>query len=385
MPEARHVLQDTNAADALLTASRHLPAAHPQLRLFVDGQLLISAQTTSEHANALYAAAALDLPRRGVVQAEGGMGAIAFTLADTLDDAAIYRLTDEIALVQTVDFFTPIVDDPYTFGQIAVANALSDVYAMGGKPLTAMNVVCFPIKTLDISVLREILRGGLEKMREAGVVLVGGHSVDDTELKYGLSVTGVMHPGKVITKTGAKAGDKLILTKPLGTGIINTAIKGRVAGEETVTKVAGHMATLNKVASEAMQEIGVNACTDITGFGLLGHACEMIQDSEIGMKIRAASVPVFAEAIEFAQMGMIPGGTYRNKEFRSSMVKKATEVPEYVQDVLFDPQTSGGLFIAVSAAKADLLLSRLHKAGVVEARIVGEVVGQPKEMIIIEG
>ena len=301
------------------------------------------------------------------------------------DDAGVYKLSEDLAIIQTIDFFTPIVDDPYTFGQIAVANALSDVYAMGGKPLTAMNVVCFPIKTLDISVLREILRGGLEKMREAGVVLVGGHSVDDTELKYGLSVTGVIHPSKVITKTGAKAGDKLILTKPLGTGIINTAVKGGVAGEETVTKVAGHMATLNKVASEAMQEIGVNACTDITGFGLLGHACEMIQDSEIGMKIRTASVPVFAEAIEFAQMGMIPGGTYRNKEFRSSMVKMATEVPEYVQDVLFDPQTSGGLFIAVSAAKANLLLSRLHKAGVVEARIVGEVVGQPKERIIIEG
>jgi len=301
------------------------------------------------------------------------------------DDAGVYKLSEDLAIVQTIDFFTPIVDDPYTFGQIAVANALSDVYAMGGKPLTAMNVVCFPVKTLDISVLREILRGGLEKMREAGVVLVGGHSVDDTELKYGLSVTGVIHPSKVITKTGAKAGDKLILTKPLGTGIINTAVKGGVAGEETVTKVAGHMATLNKVASEAMQEIGVNACTDITGFGLLGHACEMIQDSEIGMKIRTASVPVFAEAIEFAQMGMIPGGTYRNKEFRSSMVKMATEVPEYVQDVLFDPQTSGGLFIAVSAAKANLLLSRLHEAGVVEARIVGEVVGQPKERIIIEG
>ena len=301
------------------------------------------------------------------------------------DDAGVYKLSEDLAIIQTIDFFTPIVDDPYTFGQIAVANALSDVYAMGGKPLTAMNVVCFPIKALDISVLREILRGGLEKMKEAGVALVGGHSVDDVELKYGLSVTGVMHPSKVVTKTGAKAGDKLILTKPLGTGIISTAIKGRVAGEETMTKVAGHMATLNKVASEAMQEIGVNACTDITGFGLLGHACEMIQDSEIGMKIRTASVPVFAEAMEFAQMGMIPGGTYRNKEFRSSMVKMPTEVPEYVQDVLFDPQTSGGLFIAVSAAKANLLLSRLHEAGVVEARIVGEVVGQPKERIIIEG
>ena len=191
----------------------------------------------------------------------------------------MYKLSEDLAIVQTVDFFTPIVDDPYTFGQIAAANALSDVYAMGGKPITAMNIVCFPSKTLDISILRDILRGGLEKLREAGVVLIGGHSVDDEELKYGLSVTGTIHPGKVVTKSGARAGDKLILTKPLGTGIINTAAKGGVASEETIANVTRSMSALNRTASEVMQEIGVNACTDITGFGLLGHACEMIQNS----------------------------------------------------------------------------------------------------------
>ena len=296
----------------------------------------------------------------------------------------MYKLSEDLAIVQTVDFFTPIVDDPYTFGQIAAANALSDVYAMGGKPITAMNIVCFPSKTLDISILRDILRGGLEKLREAGVVLIGGHSVDDEELKYGLSVTGTIHPGKVVTKSGARAGDKLILTKPLGTGIINTAAKGGVASEETIANVTRSMSALNRTASEVMQEIGCNACTDITGFGLLGHACEMIQNSEVGLKIRASSVPIFAEAVEFARMGMIPGGTYRNKEFRSRMVKVADGLPDYMLDILFDPQTSGGLFISVSTPKADILLSGLHKAGVLEAAIVGEVVAQPRETIILE-
>ncbi len=296
----------------------------------------------------------------------------------------MYKLSENLAIVQTVDFFTPIVDDPYTFGQIAAANALSDVYAMGGKPITAMNIVCFPSKTMDISILRDILRGGLEKLREAGVVLVGGHSVDDEELKYGLSVTGTIHPEKVMTKSGARAGDKLILTKPLGTGIINTAAKGGAASEETIANVTRSMSALNRTASEVMQEIGCNACTDITGFGLLGHACEMIQNSEVGLKIRASSVPIFAEAVEFARMGMIPGGTYRNKEFRSRMVKVAAGLPDYMLDILFDPQTSGGLFISVSTPKADKLLSGLHKAGVLEAAIVGEVVAQPRETIILE-
>jgi len=237
---------------------------------------------------------------------------------------------------------------------------------------------------MDISVLRDILQGGLEKMREAGVILVGGHSIDDEELKYGLSVTGTIHPKRIVTKAGAKPGDKLILTKPLGTGIINTALKGGLAGKETTAKVTKYMVTLNKKASELMQEIGVHACTDITGFGLLGHACEMAQNSEVGMKIYVASLPIFAEATEFAEMGLVPGGTQRNREFRSHMVEMASEFPDYMLDILFDPQTSGGLLISVSAAKAELLLSRLHEAGVVEATIIGEVTKQPKERIVIK-
>jgi len=299
------------------------------------------------------------------------------------DDAGVYKLTDDLAIVQTVDFFTPIVDDPYTFGQIAVANALSDVYAMGGKPLTAMNIVCFPSKTLDISVLRDILRGGIDKLREAGVVLVGGHSVDDSELKYGLSVTGTVHPKKVLTKGGAKPGDQLILTKPLGTGIINTAVKARMAGERVIETVAQSMAALNKTASEVMLQVGVNACTDITGFGLLGHACEMIQDSQVGLKIRSVSVPIFPETLGLARVGMIPGGTYRNKEFRAKMVDSAG-VGDIMMDILFDPQTSGGLFMSVSADKAGLLLAKLKEAGVTDAAIVGEVVGHPRERIVVE-
>ena len=299
------------------------------------------------------------------------------------DDAGVYKLTDDLAIVQTVDFFTPIVDDPYTFGQIAVANALSDVYAMGGKPLTALNIVCFPSKTLDISVLRDILRGGIDKMREAGVVLVGGHSVDDPELKYGLSVTGTVHPNRVLTKGGARPGDKLLLTKPIGTGIISTAVKGGMASDQVIKAVAQSMAALNKTASEVMLQVGVNACTDITGFGLLGHACEMIQDSHIGLRIHSASVPIFPETIELARMGMIPGGTYRNKEFRSKMVDSAG-IADVMLDILFDPQTSGGLFVSVSADKANLLLASLKEAGVTDAAIVGEVVSHPEQRIVVE-
>ncbi len=299
------------------------------------------------------------------------------------DDAGVYKLTEELAIIQTVDFFTPIVDDPHTFGQIAVANALSDVYAMGGTPLTAMNLVCFPGNILDISVLRQVLEGGLAKMREAGVVLVGGHSIEDQELKYGLSVTGVIHPERLVTSAGARPGDKLILTKPLGTGIVNTALKGGMAEEETVARVTGYMVALNSKASELMQEIGVNACTDVTGFGLLGHACQMAESSDVGMKVLAASVPVFPEAVEFAKQGVVPGGTWRNKEFRSGMVD-LVGLPDYMQDVLFDPQTSGGLLISVDAAKAELLVARLHQAGIVEAAVIGEVTDQPKRRIIVE-
>lgn len=299
------------------------------------------------------------------------------------EDAGIYKLTDELAIVQTLDFFTPIVDDPYAFGQIAVANALSDVYAKGGKPLTAMNIVCFPVKTMDLSVLREILLGGLDKLHEAGVILVGGHSIDDSELKYGLSVTGTIHPSKVVFNNGAKAGDKLILTKPLGTGIISTALKRGTASSEAVAKITKSMVTLNRKAAELMQETGIHACTDVTGFGLLGHASGMVEETDIGMVIQSTAVPLFPEVKELARMGMVPGGTQRNREFRKNMVDISSAVPDYLADILFDPQTSGGLLISVPARKAKALLERMHEEGVSEAAIIGEVVAEPRGKIIV--
>ena len=302
---------------------------------------------------------------------------------ESLDDAGVYKLTDELAIIQTVDFFTPIVDEPYAFGQIAAANALSDVYAMGGKPLTAMNLVCFPIKSLDISVLQDILRGGVDKLREAGVVLVGGHSIIDAELKYGLSVTGTVHPNRLVTNGGAKVGDKLILTKPLGTGIISTAVKAGVVGEELVQKVTRCMATLNDKASELMQEVGVHACTDVTGFGLLGHAIQLAENSHIAIELHLASIPYFPEVISFSQQGLCPGGLYRNKDFYSNRVQFADQIPEYMQDILFDAQTSGGLLICVGSGEAELLLDRLHQAGVEDAVSIGEIVSEPKGMVIL--
>ena len=299
------------------------------------------------------------------------------------DDAGVYKITDDLALIQTVDLITPIVDDPYTFGQIAAANALSDVYAMGGKPLTAMNIVCFPIKTLDLGILKEILRGGVDKLIEGETTLVGGHSVENDEVKYGLCVTGIIQPQKVLTNSNAQIGDFLILTKPLGIGIINTAIKGKMAREEVIVRVGNSMGTLNKNASLAMQEVGVNACTDITGFGLLGHLSEMIRGNGLGMIVYAGKVPYFPEAKEFAGMGMVPGGTYRNKDFFSQWIRFDSTVPQYLQDILFDPQTSGGLLISVPRGKADSLLTRLREKNVNEAVIIGEVVAEPKEKIIV--
>jgi selenide,water dikinase len=300
------------------------------------------------------------------------------------DDAGVYKVTDEIAIIQTVDFFTPIVDDPYWFGQIAAANALSDVYAMGGVPKTAMNLVAFPAKDMDISVLRRIIEGGLDKMREAGVVLVGGHTVEDPELKYGLSVTGYIHPDRVLTKKNLKGGDLLILTKSLGTGIIATAIKGALASEEVTDKVTRAMATLNKGAAEVMQDYPVHACTDITGFGFLGHLAEMVSGSECGVRIKADSVPVYPEALEYAAMGLVPAGAYRNRDFRLHMVDFASTVNRVLQDVLFDPQTSGGLLICVAPEKAEGLVNALKAKGVQDAAMVGEVIAEPKERIIVE-
>jgi selenide,water dikinase len=297
------------------------------------------------------------------------------------EDAGVYKLNDDLAIVQTVDFFTPIVDDPYDFGQIAVANALSDVYAMGGKPLTALNVVCFPKDTLDFSILRQVLKGGLDKIHEAGVILLGGHTVDDPELKYGLAVTGVIHPAKVVHNNTARAGDVLILTKPLGTGIISTAIKRGAASKTAIKRVTESMITLNRAASEAMLEVGVSACKDITGFGLLGHVCEMIEGTNVGMEINAATVPLFPETIEYYSKGMVAGGLARNRDYRKNMVDFAAKVTDYLKDILFDPQTSGGLLIAVPKAKVPRLLQKLHERGVKEAVIIGKVVAKHKGRI----
>jgi selenide,water dikinase len=302
---------------------------------------------------------------------------------DSLDDAGVYKLSDDLALIQTVDFFTPIVDDPYDFGQIAVANALSDVYAMGGKPLTAMNIVCFPTKKLDISILKDILKGGVDKMKEAGVVLVGGHSIDDKELKYGLSVTGTVHPDKLVANAGARPGDKLILTKPLGTGIVSTATKAEKTNKQTIARVTRSMASLNKLAAELMQEITAHACTDITGFGFLGHISQLAHNSKVGIKIYSASIPYFPEAEEFALKGLLPGGLHRNREFYSKTVEFVETVPQSMQDISYDPQTSGGLLISLALDAAEKLLDKLHKAGVKEAAIVGEVVAKPAGKILV--
>jgi selenide,water dikinase len=300
---------------------------------------------------------------------------------ESAEDAGVYKLREDLAIVQTLDFFTPIVDDPYTFGQVAAANSLSDVYAMGGKPIVAMNIVCFPINKMDISILQEILKGGLDKMREAEVLLVGGHSVEDDELKYGLSVTGTIHPEKVLTNKGARIGDKLILTKPLGTGIINTALKGGLADENSVAQTIECMRTLNKKAAELMREVDVHACTDVTGFGLLGHACEMIEGEDVGMVIDSSTVPILPGTEEYAMMGLIPGGTIRNRDFRLFMIERASGISDEKLLILFDAQTSGGLLISVSEQNAYSLLEKLHQEGVREAAIIGEVVSEPKGKI----
>ncbi len=292
-------------------------------------------------------------------------------------------MSDDVALVQTIDFFTPIVDDPFSFGQIAAANALSDVYAMGAKPLTAMNMVAFPINNIDRNILKEILRGGLSKVQESGALLVGGHSLDDSDIKYGLSVTGIVHPNKILTNANARPGDRLVLTKPLGTGIIATALKRGVASEAALAKITESMTTLNRVASEVMMEIGVNACTDITGFGFLGHVLEMAMASNVGIAITSNSAPIFPEAEEYASMGMVPGGTGRNREFTSCRIELAGTIPDAIMDILYDAQTSGGLLISVEGKKAQRLVNRLHSKGVREAAMVGEVRTDPKGRVVL--
>jgi selenide, water dikinase len=303
---------------------------------------------------------------------------------EKLDDAGVYKISDEVAIIQTIDFITPIVNDPYTFGLIAAANSISDVYTMGGKPITAMNVVCFPAGNLDISILREILRGGLDQMNTAGVALMGGHSVIDPEMKYGLSVTGLVHPNKLISNSGTRIGDSLVLTKPLGTGIMSTALKNKLIDEKSFAPVAQSMATLNKKPAELMMEMGVDSCTDVTGFGLVGHASHLIQEGENGLELDFSSIPIFPQALDLSQKESYPGGLGRNRDFYSSQVEFRGTVPQYKRNILFDPQTSGGLLVALPPQMAIKMVEQIHLSGSPEAAIIGRVIRQPEHKIIIK-
>ncbi len=269
---------------------------------------------------------------------------------DTADDAGVYKLTPECALVQTVDFFTPIVDDPYTFGAIAAANSLSDVYAMGGKPFSALSILCYPGKG-DLDDLEQILKGGAEKLREADCVVLGGHSVNDPEIKFGYAITGTVHPDKVKANAGARIGDAIVLTKPIGTGVISTALKRGIARDADVAASIASMLTLNRAACEAMLGFDVHGCTDVTGFGLLGHAREMALASHVTLEIDPALVRFLPGAVDYAQQGAIPGGLTNNRKFVSPCVEGSTEL----DDLLYDPQTSGGLLIALPDADAAIL------------------------------
>lgn len=291
---------------------------------------------------------------------------------DTSDDAAVYRLNHDQALILTVDFFTPMVDEPYLFGQIAAANALSDVYAMGGKPFLALNIVCFP-DCLSPSILGEILRGGSDKVTEAGCILAGGHTVRDDEPKYGLTVAGLAHPDQIVTNAGAKPGDILVLTKPLGSGIINTAIKADLISQQTIQVVINCMSALNREASDAMLRHSAGACTDITGFGLLGHGAEMAAASKVSLLIDFSAVPLLPETMDMARMGLIPAGAYDNKNHLEGKIKFKPKLKPEAQLILCDPQTSGGLLIAVPATNANALLADLNQRGI-PATAIGEVI-----------
>ena len=290
----------------------------------------------------------------------------------TGDDAAVYKMSDDMAIISTVDFFPPIVDDPFKFGEIAATNALSDVYAMGGKPVIALNIVGFPVD-LPHEILGEILSGGASKADEAGVLIVGGHTVDDAEPKYGMSVTGVVNPGEQVTNAGAKPGDVLVLTKPIGTGIITTAGKQERVSIETLDRAVAIMGELNRKASEAMMHVGVHACVDITGFGLLGHLRLIAQGSDVRARVSVSAIPVIEGVTGLLDMGIAPGGTHRNLESLDGIVDWYADVPEQTKILLADAQTSGGLLIAVAPQKADALLETLADAGVGTRAIIGEI------------
>ncbi len=299
--------------------------------------------------------------------------------SQTCDDAGVYRLSDTTALIQTVDFFTPIVDDPFDFGRIAAANSLSDVYAMGGVPKLCMNILACPTKTMDPSVFRQVIEGGLAKIREAGALLVGGHSIEDTELKYGLSVTGLVHPDQVLQNGGAQPGDVLLLTKPLGTGILSTAIKGGLTDAEEEAQLVELLATLNRLPMELLNRdaelrAGVHGCTDITGFGLFGHLHEMATASNASILVHAGQLPLVPRARDFADMGIIPEGAYRNRSYYSQWIHSTLPEMDSLELIGFDPQTSGGLLLALTPQTGRQLLEQLEQAGYQpECRIIGEV------------
>lgn len=291
------------------------------------------------------------------------------------DDAGVYQISEDMALIQTLDFLTPVTDSPYEFGLIAAANSLSDVYAMGGVPLTAMNIVCFSVDEFPEDVLKETLAGGLDKIHEAGAVLVGGHSVDDREFKYGLSVTGKVHPEKILTNSGAETGDRLILTKPIGTGVLATAIKGKIADENALKLMVDTASCLNKKASEIMLRFNPTACTDVTGFGLAGHVLEMAAGGSKHIVIDASRVPFIKKAEEYAMMGLIPEGSYKTRSFCEKKIKINPAVPTAKTDLLFDPQTSGGLIVTLKQDEAQECLKIMKNEGVAAA-MIGEVLGQ---------
>jgi len=302
---------------------------------------------------------------------------------DTSDDASVYKIRDDLALVQTVDYITPVVDDPYTFGEIAATNSISDIYAMGAKPLFALNIVGFPIRKVPVQILESILQGGAAKTTEAGISILGGHSVDDDEPKYGLVVTGVVHPDKVIKNSTAQVGDNLILTKPIGTGIVNTAIKAELASEESMREAIRVMTTLNRAASEALVKVGVNACTDVTGFGLLGHLHEMTKASGVGVKIDVSQIPVITGVWELMDDWIIPEGVHPNVEFVQEKLEWDSDLPEDAIYLLCDPQTSGGLLISVPKAKTDELLKTLTDANVETVALVGEIIEDKENRIYV--
>jgi len=300
---------------------------------------------------------------------------------DTFDDAAVYRIDKDKAVILTIDFFTPVVDDPYAFGQIAAANSLSDVYAMGGRPVAAMNIVCFPT-CLPVDILKEILKGGADKVAEAGAIVAGGHSVKDDEPKFGLSVMGMVHPGKITSNSGAKPGDMLVITKPLGIGILNTAIKADLTDESIIKKAVEIMSYLNKDACESMIKAGVNGCTDVTGFGFLGHAYEMAEASNVSLEIWSDYLPIIQESLGYAKMGIIPEGAYNNEGYLKGHISFSKSIRQEIRSIMYDPQTSGGLLISVPEENSEKLMEELKIRNKTDFNIIGKV--KPKGEYTIE-